>query len=102
MSVGPFRAAAFRKRAQSNSLTRRSRFVVEVLSVFFSFGRGIELRREISAQLISRDIGPEVPFGGLCTRIGYVRHTMTTFRTRLGEIPASARQPATVVSREVT
>jgi len=61
-------------------------------------------RREISVHVVVSDIGPDVlPFAlGLWTRIGYVRQTMMTFRTRVGATPISARQPATVVSRDVT
>src|SRR5579883_144246 len=102
MSVGALREAAFRNRCQSNSPTRRRRFVVEVFSVFRSSRRGRSDLRAISAHDSSFAIGPEVPPLGLWTRIGYVRHTMTTRRTRDGAIPASARQPLAVVSREVT
>ena len=34
--------------------------------------------------------------------MGYVRQTITTFLTRLGDIPASAKHPLAVVSRDVT
>ena len=102
MSVGPFIKADFFSKLQSNSAIRRFRFVVDVRSVFFKVDKGIPDLRETSAKVICRDIGPEVPFGGLCTRIGYVLHTMTTRRTLLGGIPASERHPIVVVSREVT
>src|SRR5688572_27092273 len=102
MSVGPFSDAAFRSCTQSNSDTRRSRFVVEVFSVVTSccsetFDRSATISHEIGC-----DNEPEVPSGGSWTRIGYVRQTITTLRTRLGEMPASERHPSIVVSREVT
>ena len=34
--------------------------------------------------------------------VGYVLQTITTLRTLEGDMPASARQPETVVSRDVT
>src|SRR5687767_13025313 len=104
MSVGAFSEAAFLIRDQSNSLILRLRSVVDVRSVLVSLCSGIPDLRAISARLISRAIGPDVfPVPGASpTLIGYVRQTITTLRTLLGEIPASARHPATVVSREVT
>src|SRR5215471_6859540 len=102
MSVGPFSETACRKRLQSNSAILRLRFVVDVRSFSLSSFSGIPDLRATSLNEISFVIGPESPPVGLSTLIGYVRHTSSVLRTRLGAIPASARQPLTVVSREVT
>src|SRR5215210_6382352 len=102
MSVGLLSDADSRRRVQSNSPMRRSRLVVEVRSVRSSSSIGILDLAEISASESSLLIGPESPSLGLPTRIGYVRHTTMILRTRLGAIPASAKQPLTLVSRDVT
>src|SRR4051794_20511238 len=102
MSVGLFSTEARRSYAQSNSATRRRVPEIEPRSVFRSSRTSSPERRAISAQVSTCPIGPEVDFGGLPTRIGYVLQTITTLRTRVGATPASARQPLTVVSREVT
>src|SRR5262245_26123199 len=102
MSVGPLRETASRKRLQSNSAILRLRFVVDVRSVSLSSLSEMLDRRAISLNVISFVIGPESPSAGLSTRIGYVRHTINVLCTRLGAMPASARQPLTVVSRDVT
>src|SRR2546427_12191246 len=102
MSVGPFRAEFFLNRTQSNAPTRRSRLVVDVRSLVFISFRGTPARFAISSQSSSWRKGPEVPPGGFCTLIGYVRHTIIVFRTLVGGIPASDKHPLTLVSRDVT
>src|ERR1035441_8884835 len=102
MSVGAFKVAAVRRSCQSNSATRRWRFVVVVSSASFNSATEYPLLAATSSQVISLVIGPDVPLLPSWTRIGYVRQTMITLRTRVGEIPASERQTATVVSLDVT
>src|ERR1700693_1078866 len=102
MSVGAFNAEFFLKSTQSKAPTRRSRFVVDVRSLVFISVTGTSARLAISSQSNSWRSGPEVPPTGFCTLIGYVLHTMIAFPTLVGEIPASDKQPLTVVSRDVT
>ena|SRR5438105_5293402 len=104
MSVGPFSVAARLIMAQSNSDTLLRRFVVVVRSVVLIPFTSSPDRAATTVHAISLavPIGPEVPPGGLWTRMGNVRHTMTTRRTRDGAMPASAAHPLAVVSLDVT
>src|SRR5215472_10786839 len=101
-SVGALSAELFLRSTQSKPPTRRSRFVVEVRSLSRNSSTGIPELLDTSSHCSSWRIGPEVPLGGSCTRIGKVRQTIIVFRTRMGEMPASDKQPLTLVSREVT
>src|SRR5260370_12304606 len=102
MSVGPLRAEFFLRSTQSNAPTRRSRLVVEVRSLVFISFTGTPARLAISSQSSSCRKGPDVPPGGFCTLIGYVRHTMIVFRTLLAGMPPADSHPLLVLSRAVT
>src|SRR5690242_11131320 len=92
--VGSLASTARSNRSQSNSPTRLTFLVTDVIS---TSDRLRPDRFATSSQVISPCIGPLFP----PTRIGYVLITIMISSTDRGEIPASEMKAAAVVSLDV-